>query len=85
MVGIPVILAVIWLGFPWLTLLLVLVGVAAIRELYQMTPIGVGRLPVWLGAGWIIALILGAQVASGLAHFLIISVAVITTLSLIHI
>ena len=83
LVGIPVILAVIWLGFPWLTLLLVLVGVAAIRELYQMTPIEVGRLPVWLGAGWIIALILGAQVASGLAHFLIISVAVITTGSFI--
>ena len=83
LVGIPVILAVIWLGFPWLTLLLVLVGVAAIRELYQMTPIGVGRLPVWLGAGWVIALILGAQVASGLAHFLIISGAVITTGSFI--
>ena len=83
LVGIPVILAVIWLGFPWLTLLLVRVGVAAIRELYQMTPIGVGRLPVWLGAGWIIALILGAQVASGLAHFLIISGAVITTGSFI--
>ena len=73
LVGIPLIIAVIWLGSPWLTLLLVAVGVASIRELYQMTPIGVGRLPVLLGAAWVIAFLLGAQAASGRDNFLVIS------------
>ena len=29
--------------------LCVVAGVAAIRELYQMTPVGIGRLPVLVG------------------------------------
>jgi phosphatidate cytidylyltransferase len=35
----------IWLGAPWLTVLVIAAGLAAIRELYRITPIGVGPLP----------------------------------------
>ena len=44
-----------------------------------MTPSGVGRLPVWLGAVWVIALLLGAQIASGRDNFLVISTWVMAT------
>ena len=83
LVGIPVILAVAWLGSFWLTLLLLVVGAAAVRELYQMTPMGVGRLPVLLGAAWVISFILGAHASSGRDNFLIISGGVIAAGSFI--
>ena len=63
--------------------LCVVAGVAAIRELYQMTPVGIGRLPVLVGAAWVIALLLGAQVASGRDNFLAISSGVIAAGSFI--
>jgi len=73
LVGIPVLVAAIWLGAPWLTVLVVAAGIAAIWELYRMTPPGVGPLPVILGAAWVAALLTGAQAASGRDNFLIIS------------
>lgn len=73
LVGIPVLVAAIWLGAPWLTVLVVAAGMAAIWELYKMTPPGVGPLPVVLGAAWVAALLSGAQAASGRDNFLVIS------------
>ena len=72
-VGIPVLLAAIWLGAPWLTVLVVVVGTGAIWELYRMTPTSVGPLPVFLGMAWVVALLSGAQTASGRDNFLILS------------
>ena len=63
----------IWLGAPWLTMLVVAAGLAAIWELYRMTPAGVGPLPIVLGAAWVLAMLSGAQAASGRDNFLIIS------------
>jgi len=63
----------IWLGAPWLTVLVIAAGLAAIRELYRITPMGVGPLPFVLGAAWVAALLSGAQAASGQDNFLIIS------------
>tara|TARA_B100000949_G_scaffold88405_1_gene78793 strand:- start:4337 stop:5152 length:816 start_codon:yes stop_codon:yes gene_type:complete len=63
----------IWLGAPWLTVLVVAVGLATIWELYRMTPAGVGPLPIVLGAAWVLAMLSGAQAASGRDNFLIIS------------
>ena len=63
----------IWLGAPWLTALVLAAGVAGIWELYRMTPARVGPLPVLLGIAWVVALLAGAQAASGLENFLIIS------------
>ncbi|MCH9017715.1 MAG: phosphatidate cytidylyltransferase [Chloroflexi bacterium] len=73
LVGIPVLVAAIWLGAPWLTALVIVAGLAAIWELYRMTPALVGPLPVLLGAAWVVALLSGAQAASGRDNFLVIS------------
>ena len=73
LVGIPVLVAAIWLGAPWLTALVIVAGLAAIWELYRMTPALVGPLPVVLGAAWVVAIILGAQAASGRDNLLVIS------------
>ena len=73
LVGIPVLLGAIWLGAPWLTVLVLAVGMAGIWELYRMTPANVGPLPVLLGVAWVAALLAGAQAASGRDNFLIIT------------
>ena len=73
LVGIPILVGAIWLGAPWLTVLVVTVGLATIWELYRMTPAGVGPLPIVLGAAWVLAMLSGAQAASGRDNFLIIS------------
>ena len=73
LVGIPILVGAIWLGAPWLTVLVVAAGLAAIWELYRMTPAGVGPLPIVLGAAWVLAMLSGAQAASGRDNFLIIS------------
>ncbi len=77
-VGLPVLLAAVWWGAPWLTLLVLAVAVLAIREFYRLIPtVSVaasgGRPPLLLGAMWAAALVLGAQAASGLENFLVIS------------
>ena len=82
-VGVPVLLAAIWLGVPWLTVLVMAAGVAAVWELYRMIPTGVGPLPDLLGMAWVIALISGAQAASGRDNFLIISGGVVAAGSLV--
>ena len=73
LVGLPVILAAVWWGAPWLTILVLLIAAQGIREVYRLLPPGTGALPVTLGTLWAVALVLGAQAASGLNNFLIIS------------
>ena len=73
LVGFPVILAAVWWGAPWLTILVLLVAAQGIREVYRLLPPGIGVLPVSLGILWAVALVLGSQAASGLNNFLIIS------------
>lgn len=77
LVGIPVLVGAIWLGAPWLTVLVLAAGVFGVWELYRMTPANVSPLPVVLGAAWVLALLSGAQAASGRDNFLIISGGVI--------
>ena len=72
-VGIPILVGSIILGSPWITVILLIAGVAAIWELYRMPPGSVPHLPFMLGAAWVLALLLGAHVASGRDDFLIIS------------
>ena len=73
LVGLPVILAAVWWGTPWLTVLTLLAALLAVREIYRLSPPGTDSLPWALGAMWVAAWVLGAQVASGLSNFLIIS------------
>lgn len=77
LVGIPVIVAAVWWGAPWLTVLVLVVAALGIRELYRLLPPSVGPLPVIFGLLWVIALVLGAQVASGLNNFLLISAGIL--------
>ena len=76
-VGIPVLVGAVWLGAPWLTVLVLAAGVAGVWEFYRMTPANVGPLPVFLAAAWVVSLLLGAQAASGRDNFLIISAGVL--------
>ncbi len=73
LVALPVILAAVWWGTPWLTILALLAAALAVREVYRLAPPGTGSLPLALGVAWVAAWVLGAQAASGLTNFLIIS------------
>ena len=76
LVGIPLLITTIWLGPPLLTLLLLLVVILGIRELYRLCPGNGQTLPLALGIIWVGAFVLGGQAATGLSHFLTISLIV---------
>lgn len=76
LVGIPVLVSAIWWGSPWLTLLLILVVLLAVRELYRLAPSAGTPLPVPLGMLWVAVFVLGGQASSGLGSFLTISAVV---------
>ncbi len=77
-VGLPILLAAVWWGAPWLTLLVLAAAVLGIREFYGLiyshsASVSSGQPPFLLGAAWMAALVLGAQAASGLESFLVVS------------
>ena len=76
LVAIPLLVTSIWLGGPWLTLLLLLVVILGIWELYRLSPGGGQSLPTPLGIIWVMAFVLGAQAATGLSQFLTVSLVV---------
>lgn len=72
-VGIPVLVAAVWFGAPWLTLLVAALAVQGVIELYRLRPLGIPALPVALGIIFAISLVIGAQGSSSLNSFLVIS------------
>jgi len=72
-VGIPVVVAAVWFGAPWLTILVAVLAVQGVRELYRLRPKGMPPLPAALGVIWTIFLVVGAQSSSSLSSFLAIS------------
>ena len=76
LVGIPILVSAIWWGSPWLTLLLALVVLLAVREMYRLVPSPGTPLPAPLGMLWGLAFVVGGQAASSLPSFLIISAGV---------
>ena len=77
-VGLPILLAAVWWGAPWLTLLVLAAAVLGIREFCGLiyshsASVSSGQPPFLLGAAWMAALVLGAQAASGLESFLVVS------------
>ena len=92
LVGVPIILAAIWFGPPWLTLLAVLAAAIGVWEAYQLHPIngtntadgepaGVAdvvstKLPVLLGGIWAVALVLAAELAASPPDFGIAAAAI---------
>ena len=73
LVGLPVLAAAIWYGSPWLTLLVLAAAALGVRELYRLTPPGVGSLPTGLGVLWAAAMVLGAQASASTGGFLLVS------------
>lgn len=74
LVGIPVVLACIWFGPPWITVLAAIAAVLGVREAYRLWPAnrdsgdGDGpspttHLPILLGGTWAVALVLAGQLA----------------------
>ncbi len=74
--GILVLVAVIWWGAPWLTIVVVLIAAQGVREVYRLLPPGTGALPAFLGVLWAVSLVLGAQAGTSLYNFLLISAVV---------
>ena len=48
-VGIPILVGAIWLGAPWLTIVVVVAGAVGIWEFYRLLPPRVAPLPIALG------------------------------------
>jgi phosphatidate cytidylyltransferase len=79
LVGIPILLGAVWLGAPWLTILVVLAAAVALWETYRLRPLRIGPLPTVLGVAWVIAILLGAQASSGLENFLTVAGGILVT------
>ena len=76
LVSIPLLVTAIWVGAPWLTLLLLWVVILGIWEFYRLSPGDGQSLPTPLGIIWVMAFVLGGQAANGPSHFLTISVVI---------
>ena len=73
LVGVPVVLACIWFGPPWITLLAAVAAVIGVREAYRLLPVrepipedddsGDTPLPLLLGGTWAVALVLAGELA----------------------
>ncbi|MBI4498353.1 MAG: phosphatidate cytidylyltransferase [Chloroflexi bacterium] len=61
LVALPVLLAVVWLGDPYLTLLGLVATVLALREFYRLAQGAGGQPFTWLGYGLGVILLLGMQ------------------------
>ncbi len=70
LVGLPILLGAVWLGTPWLVILVAVVAIAATREFYRLFDSGDAALPLVLGCPWALAFLLGQQLSQGTAGFL---------------
>ena len=72
LVAVPIILAAVWFGPPWITALASVAAVVGVREAYRLYPmtelqgsgIAVKGLPTPLGGVWAAALVLGGELAA---------------------
>ena len=74
LVGVPVVLACIWFGPPWITLLTAVAAVIGVREAYRLFPARPSGsedaddsdtgLPLLLGGTWAVALVLAGELAA---------------------
>ncbi len=71
LVGVPIVLAAIWFGPPWLTIVAAVAAVIGVREAYRLYPPVESAdgdsqptpLPVLLGGVWAVALVLAGELA----------------------
>lgn len=71
--GIPIILAAIWWGSPWLPILVAIAVTLGVREFYHLFKATDVALPTMLGSIWALSFVVGAQTSSDLTNFLTIS------------
>ena len=92
LVGVPIILAAIWFGPPWLTLLAAVAAVIGVWETYRLHPPNVSApasgepegdahavptaLPAPLGGVWAVALVLAGELAASPQDFAITAAAI---------
>ena len=63
LVGVPLILGAVWVGYPWLTLLVAVVALLGLYEFYRMSPGLTGPLVFSSGVVWTILFIVGGQLS----------------------
>ena len=63
LVGVPLLVGAIWLGTPWLTILVIAAALLGLREFYQMTLGPEARLLLALGTLWTALMIIGGQLS----------------------
>lgn len=69
LVGLPLLLLVVWAGFPWFTILVAVVSLLALRELARLAR-GEGlELPAPLAGTWAVAFIVNGQTAHRWGNF----------------
>ena len=64
LVGIPLVVGTIWLGFPWLTILVAAAAILGLREFYGMAPVARPPAVLLLGALWTAGFIAAGQLSS---------------------
>ena len=69
-VGLPVLLGTVWLGTPWLTVLVSVAAISAVREFYRLFNTDDVSLPLVLGSLWALAFLAAQQLSSTPATFL---------------
>ena len=67
LVGVPLLMGAIWLGFPWLTILVAIVALLGLREFYRIAPGSKAILA--LGAVWVLLFIAAGQTADDLFDY----------------
>jgi len=67
LVGVPLLIGAIWLGFPWLTILVAITALLGLWEFYRMAP-GVKAVLV-LGAVWVLLFMVAGQTADDLYDY----------------
>lgn len=68
--GLPVLLAAVWFGTPWLTLLVAAAAILGLREFYRLFNTGDVPLPLALGSLWALAFLVAQQLSGAPATFL---------------
>ena len=63
LVGVPVLVGAIWAGFPWLTVLVMVVALLGLREFYRLSIAAAPPSLLLVGVVWTILLIVSGQLA----------------------
>ncbi len=63
LVGIPLLVGAIWLGFPWLTVLVALIALVGVAEFYRIARAPISPVLTYFGVLWTILFVVAGQLA----------------------